>query len=354
MYAQWILNEKDFDPGLAMLSSVANRAGFEHRLRTAVSRSIDVARADGVSERVDAVDSMIASRDVEQVLAEVLRDEFGPRYSDRYIPIGAHGVNAWAERAIKKRITRSGLLEYVTSANMPWINVSTQEVTHKLYTLGAKFGWSFFEMQQAQYAGVPLSSELAMATREAALDTKDLILLQGDAGLSGSSGGGYIPTGLINDPDVPVATAATGTWSTAATADQILSDLAILFATFRANCRRTERPDTLLIPEAAYARFEFLRIADSGKTLRQYLLDNIADLMTIDVLPELAGAGAGGTNRAILYAKNPRVLKGVVPMDFGFIADETTKLRTDVYGIMRMVGCVIERPFGMLYIDGIG
>src|SRR5262245_16414147 len=149
MRADFILH--DFDPSLAML---AQPERFRAMMRGGIDRATQLARMDGM-DRADAVDSMIAARDLEQILSEVLRDVYGPRYGAQYVPVGSFGIAPWANTYIQKRITRQGLIDYVTTADMPWVNVSTTEISHKLYTLGGQFGWSWFEMQAAQYAGVP-------------------------------------------------------------------------------------------------------------------------------------------------------------------------------------------------------
>lgn len=336
----------NFDPHLAMF---ARPDVFQAKL----GQVAEAARQDSVmpgESRNDAGESLIAARDVEQVLAEVLRDQFGPRYSDQYIPKGSFGILPWMDRYIQKRITPQGLLDYVNSADMPWINVEMQEITHSLYTLGAKFGWSWFELQQANQGNVSLRTELAVATREAAERTADMILLKGDAALL--KGGGHIPTGLINDPDVPVAALVNGDWGGAATVDEILADLAAMYSAFRTQSRRIERADTLLVDEASYARMQLLQVGTSGKTLLQYLIDAYGDLAMVDVLPDLSTAGVAGVPRKILYANNPSVLRGVTPLDFAFIADEASRLRVDVWGVMRMVGLVVMKSFGILYSDG--
>jgi hypothetical protein len=310
---------------------------------------LEQSRADAAEFRVDAVDTLIPSRNVEQILAEVLRDEFGPRYSSRYIPIGPFGVQPWADRFIQLRYTRQGMLDYVFSADMPTGDVTGQEITHKLYTLGGKVEMSWFEQQTANYAGVNVMGEKLMERREAAEDTKDTILISGDGPLQKS---GYIAFGLINHPDVPVAAPTTGNWATA-TAAQIITDVQDLVVLHRQQSRRLEQPDTLLLPEAQYAILESTQVPNTNMTIRSWLLANIAGLTTIDVLPELAGAGAAGADRALLYSKNDRVLRGILPMDFSFIAEEVSKMRTYIWGVMRMVGLVIKKPFAMVYADGI-
>jgi hypothetical protein len=267
------------------------------RLKRQIERMVATARSDG-AYRADAVDSIIASRDVEQVLAEVLRDDFGPRYSAQYIPIGSFGVSPWAERYIQKRITPRGLLDYVTSADMPNVSVDMQEVPHSLSTMGGKFGWSYFEMQQAQFANAPLSNELAVALREAAEQTKDAIFLSGDSILP--KGGGRISAGLINHPDVSIAAPVTGTWSTPATVAQIIADVMALVVQGREQTRRAETLDTLLLPEAQYGILESTQVPNTNMNIRSWLLANIAGLTSIDPLPQLSTAGATGGSRAIL------------------------------------------------------
>lgn len=333
----------DFNPEFAHLVSSVSPEAFTAQLE--MSRNQHVSRGD-------AVNTLIASRDMEQVLAEVLRDSYGPRYSANYIPIGPYGVDAWAERFIQKRITRQGLIDYVNSADMPTGEASMQEITHKLYTLGGKAEMSWFEMQSANYAGTNVMQEKLMERREAAEDAKDMILLRGDSGLP--KGGGFINFGLINHPDIPRAAVGTGNWDNGTTtAAQIIADIQGLVVLHRTQSRRSEVADTLLVPESQYAVLESMQVPNTNMTVRSWLLANVAGLNTIDPLPELLLAGNSSTDRCILYSKNDRVLRGILPMDFGFITEEVSKLRTYVWGVMRLVGLVIQKPFAMVYGDGI-
>ena len=328
---------------------------FTAALQRQIETMIELQRQQGIvrndqSIRADALDSLVATRDMEQVLTNVLRDIFGPRYSEIYIPIGTGGVEPWADVVIQKRITREGLLDYVTSADMPWIQVRMQEIPHQIRTLGARFGWSWFEMQRAEFGGVPLRTELALATGEAAEDTKDLILLEGDSQLP--KGAGFIPTGFINDPFIPITAPTTGGWG-AATAAQIIDDVSGMFVVYRTQTRRTHRGSRLLLPEVQIGRIETLQVPNTSVSVRTWLLDNIAELDDIAPLPLLEGAGAGGTDRAVLYPPDRNVLEGVVPLDFSFILEEALRLRLDVYGVLRMIGLIVRRPFAMLYMDGV-
>lgn len=302
-------------------------------------------------QRFDSASSMLAARDLEVVLAEALRDVTGPRYAERYIPAETAGVLPWTETYIQKRITRFGRMGYVTSADMPSIEIESQEVPVKVGTFGGKIEYGWMDLQKASQAGVPLNDEYIIAAREAAAEMRDTLMLEGDSALPKS--GGYIPTGLINDATVPRISVSGGVWS-GKTADQILTDVRTWLSTARTQSRRSVVFDTLLLPEAQLAQIEMTRVGStSDKSIRQYLLENVEGLTTIGVLPQLAGAGLSGTDRALFYGRNRNVLRGVVPLPFQFLNPQEINMTLTIFGVERSAGVEIRRPFGLLYADGI-
>jgi len=316
-----------------------------------IQAAVQSIASKGGEGRFDAASSMIAARDLEAVLAESLRDLTGPRYSERYIPMESANVPPWAEVYIQKRITRFGRLGYVTSADMPSIEIEAQEVPVKVGTFGGKIEWSWFDMMKAQQAGIPLNEEYVIAAREAAAESRDVLMLEGDASLPKS--GGHIPTGLINDPAVPRFSVSGAVWSSK-TAAQILADVQTIVTTARSQSRNTVQFDTLLLPQAQYDDISIRQVStDATKSIRQYLLENVQGLTTIDVLPQLQGAGLGGLHRAIYYSRNRQVLRGVVPLPFQFLAPQEKDLKMTLFGVERSAGLEIRRPFGVVYADGI-
>lgn len=310
----------------------------------------EAAQKSGGEVRVDDATTLIAARQMEQVLADVLRDDFGPRWSVDYIPIGPFGVSAWARSYIQTRITRRGMVDWVTSANMPWLDADAQEISRRIRTFGGKIGWSWFDMQQAMHAGARISDEKAFAAREAAEEGRDQVLLLGDSGLP--SGGGLVSTGFINDSTVPRISIGGGTWASK-TPDQLLADVRTIMTTHRVQTRRSYRADTMLLPEAQYSDLEMRRLTDSDISVRKFILDNVEELQTIAPLPQLQGAGLAGADRGILYSKNPRIVRGVVPQPFNFLNPQFIDLKTTVFGVERIVGTEWVRPLGGLYFDGV-
>lgn len=335
-------------PGVGGAAALARPDVYSRQLHQVLD-SMQRQHCHATGERYDASSTLLAQREVEQVLAQVLRTQYAPRYADRYIPMEQGGVSPFAERYIQKRLSRTGMADYVNSAQMPEAGVDMEEIPKRIRTIGIKFGWSWFEMQQAMLGMTSLSTEKAEAAREGAADAREAIMIAGDAALNTS---GLISTGLINDPTVPTTNSVGGAWS-GLTPDQIITSVRSALSVYRANSRRRFVADTLLLPETQLAQIETQRLTDTGVSVRQYLLANIAGLQTIDVLPDLAGAGAGATDRAIFYARNPMVVRGVVPMPFGFVAPQEHNLEFQNFGVERIAGVEFRHPFGALYIDQI-
>lgn len=325
-------------------------------LRWCVDQSQRNATAGGTAGRYDSAHSLLAARDLEQVLGEVMRDEFRPRYSDQAMTIGSFGIRPWMDTYIQKRITRQGLAGYVVSADMPNVGAFAQEIPRLIYTIGDKFDYTWFEMQKAIAGGASLDNELAIAAREAALDARDIILMQGDGGtpsIPNRGATGYIPTGFINDPLVPTTAVGGGVWSTL-TPDQIIADIRTSFLTvFRTQSARRFTPTTLALPEAQYTDLQTRRLTDASTSVMKYILDNVQELQRIVMIPQLASAGAGATDRAVFYQNTPDVIRGVVPLMFSFLSPFVMGFVTSVHGVERIAGCEVRKPLGMLYVDGI-
>lgn len=348
---------KTFD-GLPGDARTIEPTAFVEGLRWAMDSARANAEASQGGKRFDDAHSLIAKRSLEQLMAEVIETKQRPHYAGRVMQVGSFGIAPWVDSFIQERITYSGLAGYVDSGNMPEATAHSEEIPRKLYTLGDKFSWSWFDMQRAAQAGVPLRDRRARAARRAAENAQEIILIEGDGGaVSGTAipnrGAGYISTGFVNDPTVPTTSAVTGNWGTTATADQIIGDVQAFLAVYRAQSQRHFVANKLALPEVEFTRIETLRVGDTGVSVKKYLLDNIEGLDDIVMVPALETAGTGATTRAVFYSDSVDVVRGVVPMPFGFLAPMVMGFMTEVAGVIRIGGCEIREPTGMLYIDGI-
>jgi hypothetical protein len=93
-----------------------------------------------------------------------------------------------------------------------------------------------------------------------------------------------------------------------------------------------------------------------GDTILQYFLKNNfskvngVDLQIVSV-PEAAGRGAGGKDRAVLYNKNPRSARFQIPVPLMFLAPQLKGLQVIVPGFYRYGGVEFTRVKEVRYID---
>lgn len=210
------------------------------------------------------------------------------------------GVNPAGKSIITARTTTIGA-----------VNVDLERVTNPTFLWGELFQMSVVEIERAMKLGRPLSPMLLSALkRKWELDTQGMVYL-GDSALG--------VTGLVNSALVTAYTvAATGTGSstfwTTKTADLISDDVnKLLYDTWQAS-GFTRLPDTIGLPPQQMTYINSQRLSNTDRTILSYIRENNASLLNgqnLRFVPmrELAGAGAGGTNRMIAYSKSLDVVR---------------------------------------------
>lgn len=339
------------------VSGVSETGGFAmlspqqvvERLRDNVRQ---VYRDNVADTRLADAYSLVAARKLEQVLAEVLKTEYAERTSEKDMTIGPFGVSPWAKTWVQKITNRAGQLDYVTSDDFPEVNVSAREVARSLYTIGGQISYSYFELEQARFAGVPLDTAELEALSEAAEDTQNEILLRGDGKLKHK---GLHPTGFYNDKTVPVAGASKSFEELYAQRPGKIIDEVLSWnkKQVKATADRGQyAADTLLLPSDQFQVLLRPRGEGTDTSLRNWLLSN-TPLKTIASRPMLEGMGDSDSDRAIIYKNTPRVVRGVVPLPFQLLPPETRSLQTQVKMFSRIGGCDIRMPAAILYVDGV-
>lgn len=138
----------------------------------------------------------------------------------------------------------------------------------------------------------------------------------------------YGTTGLLNNSNVTASYVAQGASTSRAwadkTADEILTDVnsAILGVWSAAQYDLSAVPNHILIPHAQYNIIATTKVSQyADKTILEFLLDNnIAKRngksLTIAACPWCAGAGAGSSDRLVVYCHNERfiALEELVPL----------------------------------------
>lgn len=173
--------------------------------------------------------------------------------------------------------------------------------------------------------------------------------------------------GLISYPGVPVVATGTLLGGANQTIAQIIAGtdpnvvsqaLLNLFnnAILRVYVTQTNsvfRPTHILLPLTQYGQLMSYRIPNTSDTLISYL-ERVLNV-TFEPILQLAGAGAGATDRMMVYTRNEQFVKFHLPMPYTLNAPIMSHggLRFEAAGLVRTAGTEIRIPLSHLYVDGV-
>ena len=210
-----------------------------------------------------------------------------------------------AEAITFRRYTMLGLAKIIAdyASDSPRVDVYGEELTIRVYRVGDSYGWDRNEIRRSRMAGKSLDSRKAMAAKRASDEKINNIAWNGDSDYSIN---GFIDYPGITEYTVPAdGTSSSKTWASK-TPDQIVRDITGIVTAIIDPTNGVEQPDTLLLPIDQFMLIANTRMTDGNdKTILRYVLDNNPFLRTIDWLTELKGAGAGGTDRYMVYPREP-------------------------------------------------
>lgn len=236
--------------------------------------------------------------------------------------------------------------------DVPLSDISTEPhiVPVELGAVGYKY--SDEELRQAAMLNRPLPQMKANLTMRGYEEHAQSVCFTGDTtkGLEG----------LLNNTNVPAASVVNpggGTaWSTK-TAAQILFDINALFAQVFEVTKQVEKPDTLLLPTAQWSYIASTpRSENSDTTILQYVVQNSPYINSADdikALPELVGAGAGATDRMMVYTKDIDKVVFHIPMPYRIEQPVRKTLGWEVPAVYKLSGVEFRFPLSAAYADGI-
>jgi hypothetical protein len=235
------------------------------------------------------------------------------------------------------------------SANMsedaPRVDIAGFEVTHKLHSYRAAYGYSIQQMRAAAMANLPLEQKDANAAREVQMRKLDNVLWFGDSEVN--------VTGLANNTLVSLVSPVTGTWSSA-TGLQMLADLQKLVSAAPLASKGVERPDTVAMSITQYEACANKPVGDNvDKTVLDFFRKANPHIKNIVSSYQLELADAGGTGgRLVAYANNGDKLEGLVPVEFEQFPAQAVNMAFKVDTHLRAGGVAIRYPGSVKYMDG--
>lgn len=240
--------------------------------------------------------------------------------------------------------------------DIPLVNAYAEKRSGFIRTFVDGYEYTIEDMESAEFAGMNLDAQMAIAAREV-LETKfDLTGYDGDANFN--------LLGLIGHPNVPSYTipndgaGAATAWATK-TADQIYRDLRNFASATRIATNGIENPQVIIMP---IAQFDLIAgmpypTADASDTILSFFLKTQRmtpqGVQTVLPVAYLAGKGAGSTDLMISYTKRQDKVKLHMPLDFTM---EPVQVRNFSYRVpcrMRSGGVQVNKPLSIRYAIGI-
>lgn len=302
--------------------------------------------------KCDAGEDVFLSRQLLYMQNKQVNTLFAANQALSYVPVDT-SIPVGAETFTTPSWTQVGAAAFVTNygTDFPSADAFVSETINRMFDIGSSYRYSIMDLRRAAFAGVPLSSKRADASR-LAHDTKiDEICLSGDATRS--------ITGLMNNASVTLLTAGggtvTGAWESA-TAATIKADLAAMESTivFASVGQSQLLPDTLLLDDESYMILNTRPATTfTDKTILRSYLENSPYIRNIEPWVKLRNAGAAGVRRALMYKRNPDILDMKISNSYEQFAPQQQMLEWVVPALSRLSGVIVYRPMAMLYVDGL-
>lgn len=302
--------------------------------------------------KLDAGESAFFKRELEFVKAKSYDTQYKQLKGLTLLPISTEAGEGATEITWRK-YTGVGFAKIIAdyAKDFPKVDVYGEETTSKVKSIGASYGYSIEEIRRSQMTGKRLDQRKADMARRAVDEKINTIALSGDTN-SGLNG-------LINFPGITEytvladGTGASKLWSIK-TPDQIVRDVTGMVSAVMVPTAGKEMPDTLLVDLTRYNLMANTRMGtNSDITIMQYILKNSPAIKTIEWLTELATAGAGGTSRMMVYAKDPMKITLEIPRPFEQFEAQQEGMEYQIPCHAKCGGVLVYYPLSVAYGDGI-
>lgn len=297
----------------------------------------------------DANNAVFARHLVQETLKELFRQEYAKTKwaSGELMPINT-SVNEGVREYSYMELGQAGEADIVAdnATDIPSSTITGDLTVHKVHTVACTFEYSTQDVRSAKLQGMfDITQEKAAAAREAHDQKINTLIRVGSpsAGLEGFTN----HTGIIVQP------AVVGTWLSA-TAAQIVSDFSTAASFIVTNSLDVEAPTAAVFPVDIFTRISTLQNSTASDiTVLDFLKKAWPEIVIWTSDSGMATAGAGGTRAVMIYDRNPRKSRAVMPMVLRPMAPEQHGLTFKVVLESRFGGVMTPRPLATLRLDGV-
>jgi hypothetical protein len=291
--------------------------------------------------KMDAAESAFVARQLDFIKAQTYDIKFPTLKAREMVPV-SNETPAGMNQVTYKSFEEYGVAEVVAGRgrDVPRVDVAASEFTRPIRMIADAWGWTLQEAKAAAAGMVDLDMRRARAGRMAIERKLDEIACYGEPEHG-------IEEGALNNGDVG-DTPAAGLWS-AATPDEIITDVGAQFSAIVSGSNDIEQPDTLAVPPSRFVRLTTLRLTDTGSNVRGYLESEFG--LSVESWYRLEDVG--GAPRSMLYRRSPDVLQQEIPLDFEQLPVQEQGIEFLVHAVAMTAGVSFYYPGAARYQTGL-
>lgn len=304
------------------------------------------------SGRFDEAASAFLARQLTYVRSQVIRVRKETLTAFSVFPVQTD-IPVGADTALQRVYDSIGTATVIANYadDLPRVDLLAQETPVHVRSIGDAYGYSYRDLQHAQYARMNLSAEKGRIAR-IAIDTKlNRIAWKGDEK--------YGLIGFLNNPNISeyTLTADGGDGSDSAafkdkTDEQILRDLNAFVDAVGAATNYVETVNTLLLPPSGYALVSTKRLTYSDRTVLEFFRGAHPEITRIISVGELEKAGAAGKTVMIAGYFDPSYIKFEIPERFNQMPIQYRNLEYVINCVASTAGVTINIPYAFVKAEG--
>ena len=263
-----------------------------------------------------------------------------------FIPI-SHDAPPGAERIAWTQFDGWGEADIITdySKDFPRVDVSSDRLSDKFFSLGASYGFSIQDLRVAALTGRRIDNERALRARKGMEIKLDEVAAIGSTKLG--------TKGFINNTNVNIWDGTAIEWSVATPGATIKRTLDAIISRIYLRSKGHYQGAVVLLPPKLFAIANAVTFSDvnSESVLALWFRSN-PYVKRVDQWTRLEGAGVGGTDRIVVYADDPDVASLEISQEYEEFDPQPDHMEFKVPCHMRTAGTIIRQPMAMQYADG--
>ena len=298
----------------------------------------------------------IATNNLEAMQAQIDEILYSEFRLDKFFPI-ITSIPEGAATYAYKVINKYGAGKFISNSGRDAndAGISMQSVPYSLSYGGIIPSWTIEDLRAAAFMGVPLDTKTIEAGTTGCLNHIEQVGLNGDLT--------YNFNGLINAPNIPASGSAK--LISNMSADEMVAFIqenvsGIINQTQEIFSTLIKTGMTLYLPIAQEGLIGDTKLAeDASKTVWEYVKINnqwtrrTGLELKLEVVAELAGAGAGATDRALFGFNNEKIMEMAMPIQPRIVKTIETHYGVDSPMEYKISGLNVKHPGGMRYVDSI-